>query len=161
MGPTYIAWSPSASSTVLYLSNTVRSPPTHSARVARPGKQVQAARGELLVQSPDQRRRVRREIEPHRARAHAPEQPVVAEGDRLDLTRARQRGKDHLGRLGDCTWTVCPLRARGEMRRGRLATDVVDGEVVTGRAHVERHGAAHDSESDEPDSHVGLLPLTE
>src|SRR5438034_3393723 len=31
MGPTYIAWSPSASSTVLYLSNTVRSPPTHSA----------------------------------------------------------------------------------------------------------------------------------
>src|SRR5207249_9829211 len=103
----------------------------------------------------------RREVAPHPARAAAPESPAVAEADRLDLTRARQRSEDHLGRLGDVAWTVGPLRARGEMRRGRLATDVVDGEVVTGRAHVERHGAAHDSESDEPDSHVRLLPLTE
>src|SRR5262245_42736022 len=44
------------------------------------------------------------------------------------------------------------------MRRRGLATDVVDGQIVTGRPDVQRHAAAHDPQSDESDSHVGLLP---
>ena len=126
-------------------------PPAH-----RGVQHMDAPGGEDGVDPPDEGRGACGEVEVDLARAHACEQPLVAEGDRLHLGRARQRGEHHFGGLGHPAGHVCPRGARREVGCGRFLADVVDDQLVAALADVGRHAVAHDPQANEPDLHGDL-----
>ena len=113
------------------------------------------------VEAAHQRRRVRTQVEPGGAGAHACQQAIIPKSDRLDLDRAWERGKDDVHLLGDLPWRVCPESACGQMRLGRLASHVMDDDdFAVPKVHeVAGHVSAHRAQSDESGFHQSLVPL--
>src|SRR4051812_34438386 len=105
---------------------------------------------ETRVDSAYDSRRIRRQIEPGHARTHCREQFFA---DVFHFPRTRQRREHDIRRRGDSAWTIRPLRAGFEMGLCRVATQIVDGKLVSGLAHVERHRATHRAQAYESNFH--------
>ncbi len=114
---------------------------------------MDAALLEDLVDFPHERRGVGREIEIDLSGREPRAQSLLAQSDRLDLDRSRQRREYDVGRFGDGARRVGPGRTGLQVRRRRLAPHVVDDELVAALHEVGRHVASHRAEPDEPDLH--------
>jgi hypothetical protein len=114
---------------------------------------VRAALGEGGVDAADQARRVGGQVEERTVPPHPPEQPLLAERDRLHLRRTRQGGEDNLSLLGHRARRLGPRRAIGQKGLGRRAPDVMHHQRVPGPPEVGGHAGAHGAEADEADPH--------
>ena len=90
------------------------------------------------------------------------DEPVWAECDRLDVRRRGDRREDDVARRHHGRRVRGPRRARREVCRGALLTDVVDNQVVTTLLQVIRKVLPHCAEADESDadsSSFDIAPL--
>src|SRR5262249_2453598 len=62
------------------------------------------------------------------------------------------------GRGGAGGGRVDPGGAARKKRRGGVAPDVVDEQLMAGAQELAGHGIAHAADADEPDFHRGVLP---
>ena len=121
-------------------------------------EQVQALFRVDLLRLAHERRRVGGEVEYGRALLEALYEAVLAQRHRLEFRRPRQRCEYDVSRLGYLARRVGRRRSGVQVRRARLAPDVVDNEIVTSSAHIKRHAGAHSSQPNKTLFHVYLLP---
>ena len=128
------------------------------ARPARPAadrsvQHIDALLGVKLVDAADDRGGVGAEVKVNLAGAQALQHSLLAQGHRLHLHRAGERGKDHFGGLGHFPGSVGPDGAGLQVGRGRLPPQVVDNQLIAALQTVVGHTAAHSSQSDKSNLH--------
>ena len=77
--------------------------------------------------------------------------PVLAEGERLDVGRVGDHGDDHVGVADGLGQAGCPAAAVGLEPPDLLGRAVVADDGEAGPDQVDGHGAAHDAEADDGD----------
>ena len=101
----------------------------------------------------DQRWRAGRQVYIERARSGARDDPVLAQGDLLDVSGPGQRRHHELTLTGGIGRGLCPARAAAQRFLAGCAPYVMHHQLMPCFLEVGDHVVAHHAQTDKPDAH--------